>query len=425
MQKTMKKKYSSQPIARGLLLGGVLMGSAGAALAQDTNTLAQENADLKARVMALEELAQKSGLMPSGKPAPKLVSAISDMTISGFAQASYFSNLQQPPSGRNAGYLWNNKNDSFSLNKVKLTFASAPVERSATDWTAGYRVSLMAGEDAPILNSGSGTTGFDYLREGYVEMNVPIGEGLDVKAGELISLLNWESGDGGAANPNFSQGYQWFYTGNGPSAGVQLDYAFTDWLDAQFRVDNGLYAGPVDSNQGKAVMASINLKPFKDFWVNFIGFGGDGAGNENANGASAIGGYQVTKQLGTGFEADYFDLKADGHSSGELWSLGGWVWYDFTSKVGVAFRGEFLKDQDGIGINTFGANSLAPAPFGSGISSTQNHGDLGSLTATLNLHPTASLKIQPEIRYNKTTYAGGFEGKNNQVIIGVGASYLF
>jgi hypothetical protein len=91
----------------------------------------------------------------------------------------------------------------------------------------------------------------------------------------------------------------------------------------------------------------------------------------------------------------------------------------------VAFRGEFLKDQDGIGINTFGANSLAPAPFGSGISSTQNHGDLGSLTATLNLHPTASLKIQPEIRYNKTTYAGGFEGKNNQVIIGVGASYLF
>ena len=43
-----------------------------------------------------------------------------------------------------------------------------------------------------------------------MELNIPIGTGLNVKAGEMISLLNYESGDGGAVNENFSQGYQWY-----------------------------------------------------------------------------------------------------------------------------------------------------------------------------------------------------------------------
>ena len=66
------------------------------------------------------------------------------------------------------------------------------------------------------MNSSAGTVGFQNLREAYVEMNVPIGTGLNVKIGELISLLNYESGDGGAANANFSQGYQWFFTAMAP-----------------------------------------------------------------------------------------------------------------------------------------------------------------------------------------------------------------
>ncbi len=421
----MKKTFGSKPVNRGLAIGGVLMSGAAMVLAQDTGTLEKENQDLKARVMALEELAQKQGIMPSGTPAPKLVSAVTDMTISGYVQASYFGNLDHPASGRNGGYLWNNKDNSFSINKVKISFASPAVVRSETDWSAGYRVSLLAGEDAPVLNSGSSTTGFDYLREGYVELNAPIGKGLKIEAGELISLLNWESGDGGAANPNFSQGYQWFYTGNGPAAGVQLDYAFTDWLDAKFRVSNGLYQGPVDANQGKSIMGSLNFTPCKDAWFNVIGFAGDGSGSTlSVNGASIIGGYQVTSQLGTGFEADYFDFHKDNSTSAELWSVGGWAWYDFTSKVGVALRAEFLNDQDGWGLNTtFGA----PTPFGtgSGITSTGSQGELESFTFTFNLHPTAALKIQPEIRYNHTSYAGGFGGKRDQVIIGAGASYLF
>jgi Putative beta-barrel porin-2, OmpL-like. bbp2 len=421
----MKKPFSFKLVSRRVCIGGVFVGSAVMVLAQDaasTATLQQENQDLKARVAALEDMAKKDGLMPSGSSTPKFVSTLSDMTISGFVQSSYFYNVDRPASGYSDGYLWNTKDNNFSINKVKITFASPPAERSGEDWSAGYRVSLMAGEDAPILNSGSAITGFDYLREAYVDLNVPIGKGLNIKAGELISLLNYESGDGGAVNENFSQGYQWYYTGNGPAAGVQLDYAFTDWLDVKFRVENGLYAGPISNSDGKGVMGTIGLKPTSKSWVNLTGFGGEGSGTLDVDGGEVLAGYQVTEKLGTGFEFDYFHFDPDAGSSGNLWSVGGWIWYDFTPKVGLAFRGEYLDDEDGMGINVADG---APAPHGAGIDSPDANGDLASFTLTLNYKPVPNIKIQPEIRYNTTSYTDGFNGKKHQLILGCGASYLF
>src|SRR4029077_16653845 len=126
---------------------------------------------------------------------------------------------------------------------------------------AAWRVSLIAGQDAPFVNTSSGQTGFDLLREAYVELNIPIGTGLNVRVGELISLLNYESGDGGAANANFSQGYQWYFTGNPPGEGVQLGYNFTDWLGMKFRVQNGMYQGPLDNNSSKTLFGAIEIKP--------------------------------------------------------------------------------------------------------------------------------------------------------------------
>jgi len=422
----MNKSSTFKLIHQGLLVGGFLASSATLAVAQDSPTLAelvQENKALTARIEALEqkEAAASATPAPSTVPVAMPASPFGNLSISGFAQASYFSNLNDTAAQRIPTYLWNNKNNNFSINKVKLTFATPPAVRSDTDWSAAARVSLMAGEDAPVLNSSSGTTGFDYLREAYVEMNAPIGSGLIIRAGELISLLNWESGDGGAANPNFSQGYQWYYTGNGPSAGVQADYAFTNWVSLTARVDNGLYAGPIGVANKKSGMASLNLKPTKDLWFNLIGFAGLGGGALDANGGSIIGGYQITPKLGTGFEGDYFSFHNQGNASGALPSIGGWIWYDFTPQYGLAFRAEYLDDKNGVGING------GPNPFGagSGLVSTSPNGELESFTLTFNWHPVPALKIQPEFRVNHTSYSGGFAGKQYEYIVGMGATYSF
>ena len=410
----------------GVMMGGGIAVHAQTAGDDKVAELEKQNQALQDRLGALEDLAKKEGLMPSGDPPKHMVSGMSDMTISGFVQTSYFYNLQHPAGGESAGYLWNTKDNSFSLNKFKLTVAGAPV---ATDkWDATYRASLMFGDDAPDLNTagsgptGAGNTSFNDLREAYVEMNVPIGTGLDIKAGEMISLLNWESGDGGAANPNFSQGLQWWYTGNGPSAGVQGTYNFTDKVGLTLRVDNGLYQGPVDGNQGKAFSGSLNLKPTSKLWVNFVGWYDDQNAGSSTSGAESIGGYQVTEKLGTGYEIDYFHFGPPSGSTGtaDLWSVGGWAWYNFTSKVGVAFRADFVSQDHGVlGPDVRPGAGLTPT------GSTLDGGNMGSLTATLNLTPVANIKIQPEIRYDYTSYGSGLNGDSSRLIIGCGASYMF
>ncbi len=174
----------------------------------DAEKLEKENQELRKRLDNLEDVLKKEGIETSGNPVTQPVKALSQVAISGFVTSSYFYDVGNSKDNHPAGYLWNTSLNSFTLNKIKLTLASPAVDKSK--WDAAYRASFIWGQDAPIVDSGStGNNGFSWIREAYVELNIPIGTGLDVKAGELISLLNYESGDGGAVNGNFSQGYQW------------------------------------------------------------------------------------------------------------------------------------------------------------------------------------------------------------------------
>jgi len=383
--------------------------------------LEKENLELRNRMEALENMAKKEGLLPSGQTEPKFVKALSEITMSGFVQASYFYNTQDPDDKLSDGYLWNTVHDSFSLNKVKLTLASKPAERSGEAWDSGFRVSMMWGEDASVLNTGGERQGLENLREAFIDLNVPIGDGLIVKAGQLISLLNFESGDGGAANPNFSQGFQWFFTGNGPAAGVQADYQFTDWLNMKARVQNGLYAGAVDNNDAKTLLGSIGLTPDDKTWVNLIGFVGEESPTLNLAGGSVLAGRKFGEKLNTGLELDYFDFEAANGDNSVLWSVGGWVWYDFTSKIGAAIRAEYLDDREGAGLK--GIN--LPGRPGSAILSPDADGQITSVALTFNFRPVPSVKIQPELRYDHTSYTGGFDGEEDRFIIGAGVTYSF
>jgi len=432
-----KPRYRKQPrmqpsLGRTSACLGVLATAALTAHAQTTETdkidaLEKQNQALQQRLDSLEGIVKQEGLMPSDTNtiSKSVVSALGQVTISGFVQASYFYNTRRPSDGFNDAYLWNTKDNSFSLNKFKLTIASAPV--ASDKWDAGFRASLLLGDDAPDLDTGGanglgGNTSFNDIREAYVELNVPIGTGLDIKAGELISLLNWESGDGGAANPNFSQGLQWWFTGDGPSAGVQGTYNFTDKINLTVRVDNGLFQGPVDVNSGKNFSGSLNFKPIKDLWINLIGWyeSASGGSGSDISGVSTIGGYQVTAALGTGWEADYFNFSSDAGPAIDLWSVGGWIWYDFTPKVDLALRADYVDNCEGF---------LGPAVRpGAGLPfAPDSGGHLGSVTLTLNLKPANNIKIQPEIRYDYTSYSNGLGvgGKKDRIIVGCGVTYLF
>jgi hypothetical protein len=408
----------------GACLGALIAGTptaraqeAAPPTAKKLKQLENENEDLRKRLDALEGILQKEGLAPScdkGDSGSPAVKALSDITLSGFVTASYFYDGSSPKDGSPNAYLWNRSHDSFTLNKFKLVLASPPAAKSGDTFSAGYRASLIFGEDSPIVDTGLGVPGFGNIREAYVDLNVPIGTGLNIKAGQLISLLNYESGDGGSANANFSQGNQWFFTGNGPGAGVQASYDLTDKMTATFRVQNGLYAGAKDNNGYKTFLGSLAFKPTPDIWFNLIGFGGRGdvVPGEWLKGGSVIGGVKVAKvTLGT--ELDYFSTDLAGGGDSAAYSAGLWVSTDLTDKVGVALRGDYITDKDG-----FFTAGLLGLPVGGGT-------DLASITLTLNWKPVPNVKVQPEIRYDHASRAGDFDGHENRFIFGAGISYLF
>jgi hypothetical protein len=131
-------------------------------------------------------------------------------------------------------------------------------------------------------------------------------------------------------------------------------------------------------------------------------------------------------KFGFGTELDYFNFEHDPKSAGfgdhsDLWSAGLWLTYDVTEKVGLALRAEYLDDTDG-----FGMNGLALAGrAGSAIASPDADGEVASVAFTVNWKPVPNIKIQPEIRYDHTSYKDGYDGVEDRLTIGAGISYLF
>jgi hypothetical protein len=423
--------------AIGVVIGTMLAASSPLQAQMETNKMEQENQDLRKRVDALEYLVKKEGIQPSGDTSTQPIKAMSAITVSGYVSASYFYDMANSKDNAPTGYLWNTKLNSFDLNEVKLTLASPAVDKDK--WDAAYRVSLLYGQDAAFLNSGNGITGFNSIREAYVELNVPVGTGLDIKAGELISLLNYESGDGGAVNDNFSQGYQWWYTGNGPAAGVQASYDINDWIGFKLRLQNGLFTGPVDSGS-KTFLGGLYIKPDKKTSLAFLGF----AGRQNLaipttwydDGVSFIGTRKLTAwdNLNFATELDYWRYSINGNfpnpgtagKSSDFWSIGGWLTGDLVPKTTWALRADFLNDPTGFATLYQSPNPAGGATGFPGTIATGGTGqELMSVTLTLNWKPAGNVKIQPEVRWDHSTVSTALNGKSDQVIVGMGASYAF
>ncbi len=421
-----------------------IMAGGHAAQAQDSSKLEQENQELRKRLDDMEALLEKDGLRPSGTPGmAQPVKSLSDITISGFVSTSYFSDVGNSRDTHPTGALWNTTLNSFEVNEAKLTLASPGVDKDK--WSAAYRASFIWGADAPFLDTGGlANNGFDWLREAYVELNVPIGTGLDIRAGQMISLLNYESGDGGAANGNFSQGYQWWYTGNGPAAGVQLGYDFNDYIGIKVREQNGLYNGAVSSGS-KTFLGGLYINPDKKTSIAILGSEGR---QDSAyitppflDGGSVIASRKIMEShnVNVAIEADYFGFShanafvtpgsLNEKSSGDWWSLGAWLSADIVPKLGATVRVDYLTDPTGFGtyINSPNPASVidkSVAGFPAGVyGSGQN---LMSATFTLDYMPAPQLKIQPEIRWNHSSYSGAFStGNRDQFIVGMGATYMF
>src|SRR5579859_1323239 len=121
-----------------------------------------------------------------------LLTALSATTVSGYVDTSAQWNMGTGDVHTpNYAFGGPGKADGFNLNVVKLSIEK-PVD-SADAWGAGYKVDVLFGPDADAFATQS--TGFasDFgIKQAYVALHAPVGNGLDSKMGVWDTIIGYE-----------------------------------------------------------------------------------------------------------------------------------------------------------------------------------------------------------------------------------------
>lgn len=141
----------------------------------------------------------------------QLLTALSSTTISGYVDTSAHWN----PGTGNANvpaYAFNtpSKQDGFNVNVVNVVIEK-PLDEGT--WSAGYKVDMIFGPNAVGWNSSANTlSGLDNevaLKQAYVALRAPVGNGIDLKLGTFDTIIGYEVFNAGS-NPNYTR--SWGYT---------------------------------------------------------------------------------------------------------------------------------------------------------------------------------------------------------------------
>jgi hypothetical protein len=193
------------------------------------------------------------------------LTALAATTISGYVDTS----AQWNPGTGNAnlpvytpnGAPGSSKADGFNLDVVAITL-NKPVGEG--EWGAGYNATLLFGPDATGYNNSAGSTTSDFsLKDAYVDLRAPLGNGLDLKLGTFAEILGYELYETGN-NPNYTRSYGYEIE---PLAltGLLAAYQFSPVISAQAGVANTWSTGintrsdPPKAESYKAYMGSVTL----------------------------------------------------------------------------------------------------------------------------------------------------------------------
>ena len=194
-----------------------------------------------------------------------VLTALASTTISGYVDTSAHwnpgtGNANLPVYAPN-GVAGGAKADGFNLDVVALTI-NKPVGEG--EWGAGYNATLLFGPDATGYNNSAGSSTSDFsLKDAYVDLHAPLGNGLDLKLGTFTEILGYEVYETGN-NPNYTRSYGYEIEPTALTGGL-LTYQFSPVITAQAAILNTWSAGidnrssPPKAESFKTYMGGLTL----------------------------------------------------------------------------------------------------------------------------------------------------------------------
>jgi len=279
------------------------------------------------------------------------------------------------------------KENGFNLNVVGLTFSK---DMDEAEWAAGYKVDLLFGPDATGYNPSrisAGTSDFA-VKQAYIDLRAPVGNGLDFRLGVFDSPLGYEAFES-YKNPNYTR--SWGFTLSPKElTGAQVSYKFCEEFSASAGIAevaaNGINArtaraGSLGSDWEKAYFGAITLTApeslgfLKGSTLTVGALNGLGNGelvqiyNPTTDKLEGIWNSDITwlyagATLNTPLEGlkvgVAYDYMLTGHQNtgkayvGAMYAyaVSGYITYQATEKLKLALRGEYAQSTDGVWYET-------------------------------------------------------------------------
>jgi len=340
------------------------------------------------------------------KPSP-LQTALSNTTISGYVDVSAQYNAgdargwaSSTPGG--SGVL-----DGFALNCVNIAI-DKPLDESP--WASGYHIEMNSGQNAiNALTGGGGSATTLSIRQAYVALRTPVGNGIDWKIGAFDGITGYE-GNTGYSNPNYTRSYGYMINPDS-EVGLLGSYKICNAVSVQAGIVNrlgsssGTGSGTSPELSSKSYIASVTLTA-PDSWGFLKGstlnaqtiqtFDSFGANNYSVNGTIAT---PVTG-LKVGLAYDKVQQLGALNEGGDANIYGVYATYQATSKLSYNVRGEYV---DGQNLPFF------YLPSGGG----PNNGKGEEVTVTVEYDLWANVVSRLEGRWDHTETGGGYNAQGN------------
>jgi len=331
-----------------------------------------------------------------------LQTTLANTTISGYVDTAvqYNAGNQAQSSVQPIGTLGRtgDKVDNFSLNDIDIAI-DKPVD--STPWAAGYHADFNLGTDAQgwsgLGNGNAGTA----VRQAYVALSTPVGNGITWKMGIQDDIIGYEGNTDGA-NPNYTRSIAWNLE---PATllGLVGSYQINSLISVQAGIANCTTLGETNLSS-KSFVGSIALtapdswgflkggtanlgivaNPYKNDQYNYyagftiptpinilkvggafdlVSVNNSGPGNPNNDSGWVVGGYanvQATDKLALNLRGEVYDLKSGSAPINTYGNSANGVGEEFTATVqynlwaNVISRVEFRWDHEDVRPYTFG-----------------------------------------------------------------------
>jgi len=371
-----------------------------------------------------------------------VMTALSSTTLSGYVDtsASWWTGNQSGGAGLGLpGRTFDNANkqDGFFLNAVKLVLEKPLGD--ATTWSAGYKADLVFGPDADYyrtktLTSGmpgaSGDSGDFNVKQAYVALRAPVGNGLDLKLGVWDTIIGYEFFEAGA-NPNYSRSYGYALEPT-HHTGLLASYKISDMFSVSGGIANSYVGGindrpMTDSKKTYLAAITVTLPESAGAMKNSVISVGYVGGQQGASTVGAV--LNDTRSYYAGFTLNTpleglqvgaaWDYKQNapgltGNNVNDAYAVALYATYGM-DKWKINLRGDYTQATDG----TFYNNLL--------LNGVSDRNELFSITGDLEYNLWENVLTRVEVRYDRAI--GGDRpfgtGQESALTLALNAIYKF